>query len=564
MLKVRIFLLAVFLLFTVNTSLFAQRKSDWKTDALYEEYVQAVELLNTEEHEKSLIFCRKLLEKAILTQDDAATGYAYNTIAANFDALSEPQKSLFYYKKALYYAEKSKNNKLLNWVFNNLGNIYCFDKKDYEKGIYYYKQSLYYSTVTKDSSQLVLTQLNIAWAYFDIKEFKKGEEYINFINQHHPKHGDATTITALKLLNGMYYNYKNDTVQAATFFKQAINEGIKNEERSDLSFTFQEYSRFLFKNKQYKEAYLTLTKYDSLNELIKIEDKLSKVNTTGINLQIDEYKRELDKIESLYRNKEELLLYEKSRNKKVIGIMISLFIISIILFYFFFQNTKLKQKSKLKDIQRKIQDNIINASIDGQESERKKIAEFLHDNISAMLSSAGMHLKVLSSTNAVVPEELIKTKSILEDAHDRVRDLSHKLLPTLLVRFGLFYAIEDLCEKNSNTNIHFEYLSTISTKTRYNEKFEMRLYFIICELFNNIAKHSDATKAQIEMTFVNHEIMILIQDNGRGFDTTKMLTLEGFGLNQIKARIKNLNGDLNIKSSSENGTSVKIRVPILY
>ena len=92
----------------------------------------------------------------------------------------------------------------------------------------------------------------------------------------------------------------------------------------------------------------------------------------------------------------------------------------------------------------------------------------------------------------------------------------------------------------------------------------MRLYFIICELFNNIAKHSDATKAQIEMTFVNHEIMILIQDNGRGFDTTKMLTLEGFGLNQIKARIKNLNGDLNIKSSSENGTSVKIRVPILY
>lgn len=84
---------------------------------------------------------------------------AYNIIAFNFDELLEPEKALYYYKKSLIYAENSNNLELQNWIYNNIGNIYCFDKKRYEKGISYYIKSLYFSRATKDSSQIFLLNL---------------------------------------------------------------------------------------------------------------------------------------------------------------------------------------------------------------------------------------------------------------------------------------------------------------------------------------------------------------------------------------------------------------------
>ncbi len=562
--KLRI-LLACLAFIAIHSIACAQlKKANWQNQNYYKKYQSALQALQKEDFERSLIISRELLEQAFLSQDDKATGYAYNLIAANFDSLGDSEKALFYYEKALLFALKIQDYNLLKWTYNNIGNNYCFDQKDYNKGIEFYKESLIYSYKTKDTTQLVLTKLNIAWAYFDIKNFQKGKSALNFASRHHSKFGGSNTITTLKLLNGIYAAENNDTLIAKIYFKRAIEEAQKNNEDHNLSIAYQEFSKYLNKNKQYKKAYYFLNKHDSINESISLNSKLNKSKITDINLEIDEYKRELDKLEALYHNKEELLAYEKTRNKRIIGIMISLFVITIILFYFFFQNAKLKQKNKLKDEQRKIQNNLINATIDGQESERIQIAGFLHDNISAMLSSAGLHLKTINTDNTPYAEEIIKTKTILEEAHDRIRDLSHQLLPTLLVRFGLFYAIEDLCEKNSNSSIHFQYSSSINPKTRFNDKFEMRLYFIISELLNNICKHSFASQAQVKLDMEYHELIIEIKDNGKGFDTKKLIIVEGFGINQIRARIKNMNGIFKIISKKNYGTTIKMSVPALY
>jgi hypothetical protein len=83
----------------------------------------------------------------------------------------------------------------------------------------------------------------------------------------------------------------------------------------------------------------------------------------------------------------------------------------LLFFYFYFQNTKLKQKkNNLKHTKQKIQQNIINASID-QEMERKKNRVFYTDNISALLSSAGLHLSVFSSLHKIESQEIAKTKT---------------------------------------------------------------------------------------------------------------------------------------------------------
>ena len=514
--------------------------------------------------EKSLIKSRIALRYAIAIKDDNLIATIYNTIGANFDEMSEFDKAFFYYNKGLVYAKKTNNYQLTNWLYNNLGNIFCFDKKQYEKGIFYYKKSLEYSKKIDDLSQIVFTKLNITWAYFDIGRFDEGYNYLQFINKHHEKYGDESTIVALNMLNGMYYGHKMNINKANRFFENAIKLGNKGKEKSDLSFSHMEYSKFLLKNGQYQKAYENLANYNTISAALNNEEKLKKANVAGINLELDQYKREIDIIETKYHTKQQILIERQYKNKQISVIIIASLLLIIILFYFFFQNTRLKQNSKLKDIQSKIQENIINASINAQETERKKIASFLHDDISAILSSAGLHLTVFTSHNQSPPEEIIKTKSLLKEAHDKVRDLSHELMPTLLARFGLFYAVEDLCEKNSNSAIDFKYSSIVPAKIRYNEDFEMKIYFIITELLNNITKHSQASKGTVTIQENNQSLFIDINDNGKGIDNEKFEFIEGFGLNQIQARINNLNGIFSISSKLYNGTVVSIVVPVVH
>ncbi len=557
-------ILFLFLLLVIpSTTTFSQNNglSLEKTKLLIKE---ATGLMLDGKHEESLIKSRLALKESINLKDNVLIANCYNTIAANFDQLTEFEKAFFYYKKGLLYAEKTNNNKLKNWLNNNLANIYCFNKKEYKKGISYYKKSLIYSNKIHDSAQIVFTNLNITWAYFDIGKFKEGLPYLNFINRHHSKHGNSNTIVALNMLNGMYHSHNNNSEKAILHFEKAIALGQKDSDKSDLSYTYLEYSKFLSKFKNYKKAFDNLERYKDLSEEINNVEKLKKANVAGINLELDEYKREIDNIESKYKTKEQLLIESQTKNKRISIIIISALIIIIILLYFFIQNTKLKQKNKLKDIQSKIQRNIINASINGQELERKKIASFLHDNISALLSSADMHLSVLYAKNPSKSDELTKTKAILREAHDKVRDLSHELIPSLLIRFGLFYALQDLCEKNSNSSLNFEYISSENIKKRYHEDFEMKMYFIITELLNNIIKHSQASQAKLSLFEKKENLIIKIIDNGQGFNTKKFNIIEGFGLNQIRARIKNMDGKIRIKSQINSGTTILIQVPIEY
>ena len=557
-----IIVLLLLLNFSRNT-VFAQKKIPTKKEVTLVSN-EAILLMKEGSYEKSFIQSRLALGKAIQLKDDNLIAGAYNTIAANFDQLSEYDKAFFYYHKGLTYANKTNNDVLKNWINNNLGNIYCFDKKQYEKGIYHYKKSLQYSTRIKDSAQIVFTKLNLTWAYFDIGRYNDGLPYLTYINKHHKKHGDISTVVALNMLNGMYYNYKNDTEKAQFFFKNAIKLGNEGNEKSDLSYSHHEYSKFLLKNGDYKNAYKNLSLFNAITAELNNEERLNKANVAGINLEIDEYKREIDKIESEFKTKEYVLLQKQSRNKKIVIVVILILLFLFIFFYISSENAKLKQKNNLKDLRSKAQENMINASINGQELERKKIASFLHDNISALLSSAGLHLHAHSSQHQSSSEEIIKTKAILEEAHNQVRDLSHELMPSLLARFGLFDALDDLCEKNSNSILHFDYSSSVDRKTRYDEDFEMKIYFIIMELLNNTLKHSHAHQAKLNIHENNDFLDIDIMDDGKGFESSKFHVLEGFGLNQIRARIKNLKGTIIIDSKLDTGTSVKIMVPITY
>lgn len=216
--KIRVFLVLTFWLNIFgNTSLFAQEKNPSKLE-VRKIAKQAVKYLNLEQFEKSLETARLSLHYSLLIKDDYLTATSYNIIGANLEQLSEFDKAILFYKKGLTYANATSNDTIRNYINNNLGNVYCFEKKQYEKGILFYKKSLEYSQKALDTSQIAFTKLNIAWAYFDIGQFENGLPYLDYINKYQSKFKDQSTIVVLNMLNGMYYAHKGDNSQAERRF----------------------------------------------------------------------------------------------------------------------------------------------------------------------------------------------------------------------------------------------------------------------------------------------------------------------------------------------------------
>ncbi|WP_291103867.1 MULTISPECIES: response regulator [unclassified Flavobacterium] len=342
MIKIKFFLLLVFFLgiFLFSNNCPAQTKTPSKGE-ITKLSKQATKYLRTADFEKSLATSRIALHYAIAIKDDYLIAKTYNIIAANCEQLSEFDKAIFYYNKGLLYANKTDNDTIKNWINNNLGNIYCFDRKEHIKGINYYKKALEYSQKTADTSQIVFTKLNIAWAYFDIGHFDEGFPYLEFSNKYHKKFGKKSTIVPLNMLNGMYYGHEGENKKATSYFLNALKLGNEGNEKSNLSYSHQEYSKFLLKNGNYKKAYENLALYNKITEKLYTQEKLKKANVAGINLELDEYKREVDKIVT-----EKELQYQSLRKSRIIVV---LFIITLcvllLLLYSLYKNYNFKKKA---------------------------------------------------------------------------------------------------------------------------------------------------------------------------------------------------------------------------
>ncbi len=142
---------------------------------------------------------------------------------------------------------------------------------------------------------------------------------------------------------------------------------------------------------------------------------------------------------------------------------------------------ELLQNQNLDKLKSESQVRILNATLDGKESERKQIAETLHDSVSALLSSANLHLQATRKQfNGSTPVEIEKTQEIIQEASQKIRDLSHTLVSSVLLKFGLKFAIKDIAEKYSNSVLNID--TNIKNTRRYEQNFEINVYNISSEI----------------------------------------------------------------------------------
>jgi signal transduction histidine kinase len=256
-------------------------------------------------------------------------------------------------------------------------------------------------------------------------------------------------------------------------------------------------------------------------------------------------------------------LYEK----EIVAIILytSLFFIIIavgLVVFFYFSRKKIIQKElEKRDLEIKHQREQLRAIIIAQETERKRIAQDLHDDISSKLNVVSLNSHLLNKTGLTTTEVLEITNNIIEltgKALQSTRRIAHDLLPPVLDKFGLDAGIEELCsEFNSSKVVLVTYKNNIVFDEMEKDK-TLHLFRILQELMNNSVRHGKATSISILFELINGFKTCIYNDNGIGFDTSDDKNQSGLGMKNIKSRVDFLEGSIKISSSLNNGITVVI------
>ena len=198
------------------------------------------------------------------------------------------------------------------------------------------------------------------------------------------------------------------------------------------------------------------------------------------------------------------------------------------------------------------QKQFLTAFMKGEEKERERIGKELHDNIGSKLS----YLKRFVYEKFKDPE----VDSTVDDLCNNVRSLSHEISQSELKLVGLVNALSDLAQNySSGTHLTVEFNSYYPPKT-ISENISNNLFRIVQEALNNIIKHADASRVDIQLIGHRENITIAIEDDGKGFDSNS--TTNGLGLKNMFSRVQELNGELSIDSKLNSGTSILIIMPL--
>ncbi|MCH8494437.1 MAG: hypothetical protein LAT57_02235 [Balneolales bacterium] len=202
---------------------------------------------------------------------------------------------------------------------------------------------------------------------------------------------------------------------------------------------------------------------------------------------------------------------------------------------------------------RALENENLRAYIDGTERERIRVAMDLHDDIGSKLGQLRRNVEKRSFAVEAISDDI---QHIVED----LRFISHKLSPQGLRITGLEDSVRYLVSQtNKNSPISYTF-QVVDIPNNMSETMTVQLFRIIQEAIQNIEKHSEADRADIQIIYHDTELVLTIEDNGKGFPITDEPN-HGIGIENIKKRVAILGGEVSFFSQPGGGVSILVGIP---
>ena len=248
----------------------------------------------------------------------------------------------------------------------------------------------------------------------------------------------------------------------------------------------------------------------------------------------------------------------------IVGML--LLALAIIVFFVVYQRRLFRQQEEMNRREAEYQKELLHASIQSQEEERKRIASDLHDSVGALLSATKMYLKQIGvGSKDHMPDIKTESLNLVDETIQNVRQISHNLLPPTLERFGFVAALEDMAEKINKAG-SVTYFIDCPEANRFELNKEVGLYRIVQELTNNTIKHAQAKNIKVELNFAENNLQLIYQDDGIGFEMENKYDTgsrkKGLGLRSLESRANFLNATFKMNSKKGQGVRAEINLPI--
>lgn len=462
------------------------------------------------------------------------------------------EKAQLYMQKAKSISEQNKLQKPLLSIYNNYG-VLKEMQAQYDSALYFYNKGLVLKESIKDSIGIPYSLNNIAGVYVIQKQFEKALPIYERALKIRILKKDQTGITENYTYFGDLFYDKKEYKTAINYFKKSLANALKYKYTYLIQYSYLKLSESQERHNNPHEALKNYKKYSQYNDSLINKETNSKVAELEIRFETNK--------------KEKLLLLKEievkdSRNKLIAVSSIALFI--GLIGFLIYRQQRLKNKQQQQEFE------LTNAikEIENQNKlheQRLSISRDLHDNIGAQLTFVISSIDNLKYGNKITDS---KINNQLTKISDFTKSTIIELRDTIWAMNNSEFTVEDLYSrilnfiekaKSAKDAITFKFQIDEQLKeVTFSSVVGINLYRTIQEGVNNAIKYSEAKEILVDFRKENNQIIITIQDNGKGFDIEN--TDFGNGLYNMKKRVEEVNGTCEIQSEPNKGTTITIRL----
>lgn len=293
-------------------------------------------------------------------------------------------------------------------------------------------------------------------------------------------------------------------------------------------------------------------------------DKVRIINEADARYKTAQKDQELFKIQLVNKNNAIKLKNHRFLIAAISGGLVFMALIALLFYYRYktYKNRQFLQNERIKAMQQQQEIERLKASLQGAEQERVRIAKDLHEGIISQLSGVQLQLSgtIEAQKKGVTDWDALEVPlHYLSETTSELRKTAHNLMPYYILSDGLEKSLRQLCNQSSTFRTAAVTFQSWGDLRDLDRDLSLSLYRITQELLQNAFKHSDATEILVQLDCDHEAVRLTVEDNGKGFDLSKVKKPSGIGLQNIKERLMPVNGKMEIESDN-NGTSIYIEI----
>lgn len=551
------------------------------------------------QYDSALYFLNESIRLCNLVGDSLKIGNMLNNIGINYDEKGDYLLALEAYFKALRITEATNDVNLKANILSNIGVVYK-KQKQYDKVLEYYNSALEMYKKLNSLFGTTVTAGNIGSVLLQTQAYAKSIEYSLIAKKGYEELGYVRYVPYTLGNMALAYDSLHENEKAETYYNEAFKQHTSFNNRYEAAYVSKNFAYFYLRNKKlemamrYAAKAIILSKAVDAKEMLRDSYYATARISNGLGLYEQAYHfqqkyislsdslTEQGRIKTIFElqtkyeteKKEQQIVVQNAQlsEKEVqlqqtyLVIIALIIIVALVILIFFLIRGRFKRKQQLAENENQIalREAFIDATLQSQEAERKRVAQDLHDGMGQLITELRFLIGNIKPTTTQDDRvSIVETgERVLNDMHKEVRAVAFNLMPQTLIQSGLVPALREMALRIAERQPLKVEVTSFDMEQRLADVEEISLYRMVQEWVNNIIKYSGATKVVVNIVRNEYELSLTIEDDGTGFDSSKLEQSKGHGWKNILSRAGLIKATVEIDSTvGRKGTTLVINVP---